>query len=106
MQRRDRGLGEVCSRVKERFESENLHDVFLFYSSKNDLFVAYIFYREDAQIPESEESGLTSRIKTSIREGLVDVGRGSRESLKIELHIDSHENVKANFGGDYYLRLR
>lgn len=106
MQDRDRGLSEVCSQIVGRFQSSGLHEVFLLYSPANDVFVAHIFYCRTNQIQESEASGLASQIRREIVEELVRIGRGSRETIKVQFELDSHENVEANFGGNYFLRLR
>ena len=106
MRENDRGLSEVRSRILISFQEAGLHEVFVFYSPANDLFVAHIFYRRNDQIKEADESGLTSRIKQAVVEELERVGRGNPDTIKIEFEFDSHENVEANFEGDYYLRLR
>jgi len=106
MQESDRGLSEVRSQVLERFQPSGLHELFLFYSPKNDLFVAYVFFRRSNQIRESEASGLATLIKCHIVEKLASAGRGNCDTIKIQVELDSHENVEANFDGDYFLRLR
>lgn len=106
MRDRDRGLSEVRSRILERYNLAGLHEAFVLYSPAKELFVAHMFYRTNSQIGTAEASGVTSQIKNDIVEELVRVGRGSRETIKINFEVDSHENVAANFEGDYFLRLR
>ena len=102
----DRGLSEVRDQISKRFGDLGLHEVFVFYSPANNLFVAHLFYHRNEQIATAEKSGLSSQIKHAVIEELVRVGRGKTNTIKIEFHFDSHENVDANFEGDYFLRLR
>jgi hypothetical protein len=106
MRERDHGLSEVRSRVVDLFKDEGLHEAFVFYSPANELFVVYLFYRLNDEIPAAEKSGLSAKIKQMVIEELERVGRGNRDTIKVEFEFDSHENVEANFEGDYYLRLR
>jgi len=96
----------VRSRILERFQAAGLHEAFVLYSPAKDIFVAHLFYRRNSQINEAEASGLTAQIKHNIVEELVRVGRGNCETIKVNFEFDSHENVEANYEGDYYLRLR
>lgn len=106
MRERERGLSEVRSRIVERFQREGLHEAFVFYSQSNDLFVAYLFYQRNEQIEAAEKSGLSAKIRQAVLEDLEQVGRGKQDAIKVNFEFDSHENVEANFEGDYYLRLR
>ncbi len=103
---RNRGLSEVSVQVLHRFGKNDVYQVFMFYSPRVDTFGAFIFYRWDQQIPEAEKSGLASRIKEAILEELENVGRGDRETIRVDFEFDSHENVERNYEGDYFLRLR
>lgn len=106
MKARDQGLSEVRARILERFRDEGLHEAFVLYSPANQFFVPHLFYQRDNQISTGEESGLTNRIKSAVVEELERVGRGDRASIRVEFEFDSHENIEANFEGDYFLRLR
>lgn len=106
MRRNDRGLGDVRERVLERFREFGVHEVFIFYSPGKDAFVAYTFYEVERQIADAERSGLGARIMDAVYEELEDVGRGSRDSLRVDFEFDSHESVERNYEGDYFLRLR
>nr|VFK06722.1 MAG: hypothetical protein BECKLPF1236B_GA0070989_100216 [Candidatus Kentron sp. LPFa] len=105
MRERDQGLSEVRTKILERFQGEGLHEAFILYSPANVLFVAYLFYLCNDQIKKADESGLASRIKQAVIEELGCVGRGNRDTIKIDFEFDSHENVEANFEGNYYNRL-
>ena len=106
MRVRDLGLGEVCARIMERFNAQSLREAFIFYSEDKNTFFVSLFFCLSKQIKEAEESGLCERIKDALVEELVNVGRGTRDSIKIDVEWDSDENVQANFEGDYFLRLR
>lgn len=106
MRDRDRGLSEVRSRVLERFKSRGLHEAFVIFSPSKELFVAHLFYRLNSQIQEAGKSGLSDDIQRDILDELARVGRGNRETMNVQFEWDSDENVKTNFEGDYYLRLR
>ena len=106
MRERDRGLSDVRSKLLGRFRHDGLHEAFILYSPADEIFVAHLFFLHDDQIKEAEESGLASQIKQAVIEELESVGRGNRDALKVEFGFDSHDNVEANFEGDYFLRLR
>ena len=106
MKESDRGLSEVRERISQRFQGSELHETFVLYSPVNALFVVYVFYQRNEQIEAAKKSGLSSKIQQAVIEELENVGRGKRDTLKVDFQFDSHENVEANFEGDYYLRLR
>jgi len=80
--------------------------MFVFFSPVTETFVAHAFYRHSQQIVESARTGVSDGIRAAVLEELERVGRGQRSELKLEIDFDSHGNVEANFGGDYFLRLR
>lgn len=106
MREKNKGLSETCDQIKKRFKKNGVHEVYMFYDSDTNDFGAYIFYRWEHQIKEAEKSGLSSRIKNDVFEELEKAGRGSKEAIKVNFEIDSHENVEKNYEGDYYNRLR
>lgn len=106
MRQRDQGLSDVRSNILRRFREDGLHEAFIFYSSASNLFVVHLFFLRNEQIEEADKSGLASRIKQTVVEELEKAGRGNRNTIKVDFEFDSHENVEANFEGDYYLRLR
>jgi hypothetical protein len=103
---RNRGLSEVRSQILSLFQRDGLHEAFVFYSPLNDSYGVYLFFLRNDQIKEADKSGLASQIKQAVLEALESVGRGNRETITVDFEFDSHENVEANFEGDYYLRLR
>lgn len=106
MSENNRGLDKVHDRITKRFKNTCLHEFFMFYSPKIGTFGAFVFFRSNEQIAAAEKSGLSSQIKQAVIEELENVGRGDKDTLKVDFEFDSHENVEANYEGDYYLRLR
>ena len=106
LKKRSRGLSQVRDKILECFQnSGELHEFFILDSSEKS-FRAYVFYRWERQIKKAEESGLAIKIKNAIFNELQNFGRGSRETIQLEIEFDSHENVEKNYDGDYYCRLR
>jgi len=106
MQDYHRGLSEVCSTIQDRFGASGLHRVFIFYSPKNDLFLSYLFFNNEAEQVASEKDGLTARIQTAVLDELERVGRGKKSTLNVSFEVDNHMNVQKEYDGDYYSRLR
>ncbi len=106
MRKNDQGLSAVRERMLERFRHSGVHEFFAFYSPANDVFIAHVFYRRDCQIAEAEQSGLAAKIRDAAYNELENVGRGTRNAIKVVFEFDSDENVTANYEGDYFLRLR
>ena len=106
MQHRDRGLSEVSSTILDHFGSDGLHEFFIFFSEDHDLFIAYLFFNTQSDLITAEQSGLTGKIKSSVANELERVGRGDNAALNIRFEVDTDENVKNEYDGDYYSRLR
>lgn len=102
----DYGLSEVREKVLAQFKGKGVHEFMVLYSRKTDSLGAYVFYDVDSQIGEAVETGLAKKIEEAVYEGLENVGRGTREDIKVNFEFDSHENVVRNYEGDYYNRLR
>lgn len=106
MSERDRGLSDVRARLLERFRDQGLHEIFVLFSPASGTFVARLFFRTNKQVAEAAITGLAAQIESAVVDELENVGRGIRSTLKIVSEYDSHENVVANFEGDYFLRLK
>ncbi len=105
MQHRDRGLSEVRSTILNRFASKGLHEIFILYSPDNDLFVSYLFFKNEDEQVAAEKSGLTSQLKAAVLDELERVGRGEKSALKVSFEIDNDAKVQNDFDGDYFARL-
>ncbi len=106
MEHDDRGLSEVCDTIKDRFAASGLHQFFILYSPRDNLFVCYLFFSNEDQQISSNKSGLILSIQTMVLEELERVGRGNKSELKVNFEIDNDENVQSEYGSDYYARLR
>jgi hypothetical protein len=106
MRANDRGLSAVRANILDRFKDSGLHNFFILYSPAARRFGAYVFFRCDRHVSESDNSGLSAKIRDSVLDELVAVGRGGRDDLDVTFEFDSHENVERNYDGDYYNRMR
>lgn len=106
MRERSRNLESVREEVLRRFRGRApLHNVYVLAQRDVD-FRAYIFFRTEHDVAKCRRSGVTERIKEAIIEELHRVGRGGKTGISVDFEVDSDENVRANFEGDYFLRLR
>ena len=96
----------MAVQILHRFGGNGVHEVFVFYSQRIDALGSFVFFGWERQIEEAEKSGLASQIRQAVVEELERVGRGNRDTMKVDFEFDSHENMEANFEGDYFLRLR
>jgi len=106
LKHRSRGLSQVREKILTRFQnSSELHEFFILDSSEQS-FRAYIFFHSERQIEEAEKSGLTLKIRNAVFNELEKAGRGDRSMIKVNFELDSHENIKRKYDGNYYNRLR
>lgn len=105
MKKRSHGLDEVREAVLARFSGITpLHSFHIL--SQGDMVVrAYIFFEWEKNIEECQCKGVSKEIMDYISSELKRVGGGAKADVKVEFEIDSYENVKKNFNGDFYLRL-
>jgi hypothetical protein len=103
---RSRNLDLVCENVKSSFMKKcALHNVYILSQQDVD-FRAYVFFKKDKDVEECEANGTLQAIEDFIYAELDRVGRGKQGEITVAFEIDSDENVAANYGGHYYLRLR
>ncbi|HOX07394.1 MAG TPA: hypothetical protein PK280_13410 [Planctomycetota bacterium] len=69
-------------------------------------FRAYVFFKKRGDIEACHKSGVTAQIEDYVYAELERVGRGKRADIKVAFEFDSDEDVSAEYGGDYFLRLR
>lgn len=106
MREKSRNLDEVCNSVRDRFETLcPLHEFFILDQRDVD-FRAYVFFKTNMQLKAAKSSSIKDEIKRFVYSELERLGRGKQGEIKVAFEFDSHENVEANFEGDYYLRLR
>lgn len=104
LSKRSLGLSEIRENVLQKFQND-IHEFFVFDLSERS-FKAYVFLQWNWQLDKDYKSGIASEIEEFVLQQLEYFGRGKRDNLHLVLEFDSHENVDANFGGDYYSRLR
>ena len=99
-----RGLDGVAQRFQERFgSSSSLHHFEIIPQIDVD-FRAYIFLVSNADLATCEADGTASRMKEFVREAVSLIHPSAAKSVAFEM--DSFENVRRNFEGNYFLRLR
>ena len=106
MERQFQGLDVVKDTVVSRFKNAcPLHDFHILPQGEEG-FRAYVFFNTDADVQKCTEVGIVEEIKACVYEDLQRVGRGKIGETTVAFELDSDENVRANFEGDYFLRLR
>lgn len=69
----------------------------------DDSVSLYIFYKTDCDIERNQNEGLTDKIASFFRRALSEAGRSG---VKVDVVVDSHQNVVSKYGGSYFMRLR
>ena len=106
MEERYRNLESVENAVRTQFSPRcPLHNVYLLAQEDVD-FRMYVFFKMDKDIEECREKGILSELEDFVYDELEKVGRGKKNEITVAFEYDSDENVAANYGDDYYLRLR
>jgi len=106
MKERFRGVDEVRESVLGKFTGLcPLHDFHLLPQRDVD-FRAYIFFERHVDVDACEADGISREIVDYVYSELERVGRGGRKDIVVAFEFDSDEDVKANFEGNYFLRLR
>jgi hypothetical protein len=106
MEAQFRGVGIVQKRLAKRFKNRCSFDNFEIIPHGTSIFGVFMFFETDKEVTENKENGLIQEIMDSVFEEFDNGGLGKREDLELIFEFDSDENVKANFGGSYDLRLR
>ena len=101
---RDRNWVEISATARAKLADVfDLHEFAIFPNGCE--FAAILFLRTDEDVKRATESGG----ETKAREVLLNVIRPFRQEcaeIKILVELDSHENVIANYEGNYFNRLR
>lgn len=83
----------------------NLHTIHFIPMSDYSLEV-YVFYECDIDIIQSENNGVSDKVKQYIIKALNDLNYMDIFNDNLTFIFDSHENVCNNYQGSYFLRLR
>lgn len=100
-----RGLEAVTSNVKRVFGGRCPLYYFAIIPEGDKRFRVFVFFDKDEDTELSQSQGIAEQIKDFVLEELERVGRGNRNELEVYFELDSHENVKKEYGGNYYLRM-
>ena len=106
MEDRYRNLDAIENAVKSEFMPKcPLHNLYLLVQQDVN-FRAYVFFKKDSDIELCQRNGVMRAIEDTFYAELEHYGRGKRGEIVVAFEYDSDENVKRNYDGDYYLRLR
>ena len=106
MEEKARNLDAVRDNVLKRFRKLHpLYDFFILDQRDVD-FRAYVFARRDEDLQCMRRRGVDQDIIAFVYEELERAGRGGRNEIDVAFEFDSDDRVKADFGGNYFLRLR
>lgn len=106
MEERSRNLDEIRDLLKQHFSKLCPLCDFYILPQRDVNFRAYVFFEKDSDIEKCKIEGIIQEIENFVFNELERFGRGSREEIAIDFELDSNENVKANFEGNYFLRMR
>lgn len=74
---------------------------------KTDLSLGvFFFYTRERLIKMYENNGTSNNVKDKFLEILSEVNYPPEYLSEVEFYFDSHENVKKNYNGSYFLRMR
>jgi hypothetical protein len=106
MEQRSRGLDVVRERVlRDVNRIHPLHD-FRILDQRDVDFRAYVFFKTDKDIQDCMHNDSLGQIKRLVYRELQAAGRGKEGEIVVAFEIDSDENVRKNYEGNYFLRLR
>jgi len=66
----------------------------------------WLFLDTDDRVKEYENNGTTEKVKTQFIQSLKELNYPTDYLNKVDFVVDSDENVKTNFEGSYFYRLR
>jgi len=66
----------------------------------------FIFYKKDKDLQTNIASGLVEQTKTAFIRILDEVGYFKKHPHDVTFEFDSHQNIKKNYKGSYFFRLR
>lgn len=103
---RDRGLSETRDALLATYGDHGLHETFLLYSPLHNQFVTYLFFTDDDALARAIDLGLVPRMEEIARHSLAAARPADADALNLKVELDTHANVQAQYGGDYFDRLR
>lgn len=106
MERQFLNLDVARKNVVNRFKSIcPLYDIRIL-PQGDDGFRVYVFFETDKDVEDCKKNGIVDSLQDAVCAELERGGRGKKSEITVAFEVDSDENVRANYEGDYYLRLR
>jgi hypothetical protein len=106
MEQQFSSLDSVKDNVVKHFKSKcPLYD-FHILPQGDDVFRTYVFFETDRDLEECKKNGILDDLQALVINELARAGRWRKNQTVVAFELDSDENVKANYEGDYFLRLR
>ena len=106
MRDRDRGLDEIRANVLNRFMNIGVHEFYILYSSDSSIFTSYVFFENEMTKKRAFEEGVDAKIENFVRQQLIDIRGLGVDGQHLRFDFDTDENVRNNYDGDYFSRLR
>ena len=72
----------------------------------NKSLSVWLFFDTNDRVKEYENNGTTEKVKSQFNNFLRDINYPTDYLNEVDFFVDSDENVKANFEGSYFYRLR
>ena len=106
MEEDSRGLDEICSELTKLYRKEKWFYRVYILPQTDVNFRVYMFFKHNSDVDSCKVNGVTKAIEDAVYEKLERYGRGKRVEITVAFEWDSNENVRNNFEGNYFLRLR
>jgi hypothetical protein len=108
MRERDRGMNSASENSLRYFKKICPKDRYNLHMIAEDDYKlrTYVFYKKSEDLQIYLDNGVSQQIIEFVYAELERQKRGKRDEIEVELEFDSHENVAANYDGNYFLRLR
>ena len=105
---RGRNLDKVEENARRYFAQVcpfSSHTLFVMPEGDNK-FAALVFYKNARDVAIYQGNGIAEKIEEFIFAELDRQGRGKRDEIDVRFEFDSDDNVRTNYEGIYFLRLR
>ncbi len=106
MNERMRHLDDIASAFKCRFMESSPLDHVEILPGRDQQFGVVIFFRTNADVSVCEANGICQAMRDFAFGKFEEFGKGKRSDIDVQFEFDSWENVRANFQGSYFLRMR
>lgn len=105
-QERSRGLAEVSNGVKRYMMGIcPLYDVYTL-AQRDVTYRVFVFFNKEEDMWKCKNNGAIRELIEFVHDELARATRQRRGEFTVAFEFDSDENVRANYEGDYFLRLK